>query len=73
MVLLAGRVTHVLSPDVAEEGKEEALAALTEKDPAGEKFKEVSADAPVSGLSDNPEAPGFAWISKVVGDTQSYN
>lgn len=73
MILLAGRVTHVLPPDTEEEKKEEAMAALTEKDPMPEgKYKEVSGDAPVAGLSDNPES-GISWISKVVGDTQSYN
>ena len=74
MILQAGRTTHVLSPDTPEEGKEEILNGLNEKDPACERYsKAVKEDAPVAGLPLQGEDPGFSWVGKVCGDTQPYN
>jgi len=48
------------------------MAKLNEKDPVLEgNFRAINEDAPVSGLPAGLET-GFAWISKVVGDTQPY-
>ena len=44
------------------------MAALTEKDPSCDRFKAINEDAAVTGLPAGLEA-GFAWVSKVVGDT----
>lgn len=74
MILQAGRTSHVIAPDTPEEGKEELLNALNEKDPASERYsKSVKEDAPVAGLPLQGEDTGFSWIGKVCGDTQPYN
>lgn len=71
-ILQAGRVKHVLSPETNPEAAEEEMAKLNEKDPVLEgNFRAINEDAPVSGLPAGLET-GFAWISKVVGDTQPY-
>jgi radial spoke head protein 4/6 len=71
-ILQAGRVTHALDPAIPEEGKEEALAGLNEKDPQVDRFRAINEDVTVQGLPTGLET-GFAWISKVCGDTQPYN
>lgn len=72
MILQAGRTTHVLSPDTPEEAREEALAALEEKDAKAERFKGINEDTPVPGLPAGLET-GVAWVTKIVGDPQTYN
>jgi hypothetical protein len=68
-ILQAGRVKHILSPETNPEAAEEEMAKLNEKDPVLEgNFRAINEDAPVSGLPAGLET-GFAWISKVVGDT----
>jgi radial spoke head protein 4A len=77
-ILQAGRITHIVDPAVPDEGKEgvpskeEVLADLNGKDPQLEPYKGINEDAPVTGLPAGLET-GFAWISKVLGDTQPYN
>ena len=72
IILQAGRVTHLLAPETPEEGKDEAMAALNEKDPVCDRFRAINEDAPVTGLPAGLET-GFSWVSKVVGDPQTYN
>ena len=69
MILQAGRVKHALSPDTNPESAEEEMAKLNEKDPSLEgAFRAINEDLAVTGLPAGLET-GFAWISKVVGDT----
>lgn len=69
MILQAGRVKHALSPDTNPESAEEEMAKLNERDPALEgAYRAINEDLAVTGLPAGLET-GFAWISKVVGDT----
>lgn len=71
-ILQSGRVTHALAPETPEESKEEQMAQLTEKDPSCDRFRAINEDVAVAGLPAGLET-GFAWVSKVVGDTQPFN
>ena len=48
------------------------MASLLEKDPSCDRFRAINEDSAVAGLPAGLET-GFSWVSKVVGDTQSYN
>ena len=65
IILQAGRTTHLPPEGVDEEGLPDAIAALEEKDPTCERFRDLAQHKPYQG-----EQP--AWISKVVGDTHQY-
>ena len=72
-ILQAGRIKHALSPDTNPETAEEEMAKLNEKDPVLEgNYRAVNEDGAVTGLPAGLET-GFAWTTKVVGDTQPYN
>ncbi|CDW78166.1 UNKNOWN [Stylonychia lemnae] len=65
IILKAGRVSHFAGEGLADEERDEILAKLNEKDPAGERFKAINDDAAVEGYKS-------AWISKVIGDAQPF-
>jgi hypothetical protein len=66
ILLKAGRCTHAVPAHIGEEEKEEYMAKLEENDKTVERFS--------TGLNEDVPIPGLetAWISKIVGDTQSY-
>jgi hypothetical protein len=64
-ILLAGRAEHEL-PNVPEEERDEAVAALEEKDPFVERLKGINEDKQVF-----KELEG-AWTAKLVGNPQKY-
>ena len=63
--MLAGRAIHEV-PDVPEEERDEAVAALEEKDPFIERLKGINEDKKVYKGIDG------AWNIKLVGNQQQY-
>jgi len=64
-ILLAARAEHE-APDVPDEEKEEAVAALEERDPFIERLKAINEDKKVY------KAIEGAWTTKLVGNNQQY-
>jgi len=83
IILNAGRCTHFEPAGMEDDAKEEYLAKLNEEDKTEERYKAINEDTAIAGLKQfgeiNPETNQVAmsqvdaWISKVVGDTQSYS
>ncbi len=49
-----------------DEAKDEYMAKLAEDDPDLGRFKALNEDVPMAGLE-------TAWVSKLLGDNQTYN
>lgn len=66
VLLKVGRCSHIAPTDMGEEEKEEYMAKLAEEDKVEERFKAINEDVPVPSVE-------TAWLSRVCGDTQTYN
>ena len=67
ILLKAGRTKHLPPEGLPEEELQAAIDELEAKDPAVERFRDISAHTPFGGEGGQP-----SWISKVVGDQQQY-
>ena len=66
IILRSGRTTHLKPLGMDEEAAEARLAELMEEDKTEERFRDINLHEKIPGME-------FAWISKVLGDTQQYN
>lgn len=78
ILLMSGRCVHVAPPGLEEEAANEWKDAMDAKDPTVERFRGINEHKGMPGTitdsadAENPDAEGVAFLSKVVGDTQSY-
>ena len=62
-----GRTAHAAPDHLNDEDKEAYLAEMAEKDPPTERFRAINEHTPMPNM---PAEMQFAWVKKVVGDTQ---
>lgn len=65
-ILKAGRCSHLVPANIADDDKEGYLEKLNETDKAAEPLFAINEDAPMAGRE------GAPWVSKVCGDTTQY-
>ena len=75
ILLGTGRTTHVSEPGMEEEAAAEYKERMETNDPSVERFRGANEHRGMPGTMtdpENPEREGIAFLSKVVGDQQTY-
>lgn len=72
IILKAGTTTLIAPAGMTEDEEAEWRTKEEEADPTTELFRGVNEHKGMPGTAKDPEDAGFAWLSKVVGDPQSY-
>ena len=47
LLLKAGRITHIVPPDIGEEERDEYMAKLEEKDATVDRYRAINEDTPI--------------------------
>jgi len=73
IILKAGTTSLIAPAGMNEDEEAEWRTKNEEEDPTVELFRGINDQKGMPGTAKESEDPGFAWLSKIVGDPQVYN